>query len=164
MVTLRQCVGFQSFKWEEHNVSTLSPTLPPFSYPTIIIPTAHQVLYNILCSHQLNYLICHSHFTDTEMLSDLFKSKMLGIGRPKNPVQVSLGPSIPNTSTTRQAACFLGGNSWACSFLSHSLGSRLGESGVCESLSHSYSPCPWREGSKLQFQSTVMIPWLGLTD
>lgn len=129
-------VSFQSFSWEEHSISIPSPSST--SNFNNNHPLAHQVLCSILGFRQLTCLTCHAYFADNKSLKDLPQVKMLITDTQES--NSGLSRSIPKSSTTGQAALFLGGNSQGCSFLSQRVG--VADSNHTKKQDHTHTPTP----------------------
>lgn len=120
------------------NIVLASPHPARHPTSTITTPLAHQVLCSILGFRQLTCLTCHAYFADNKSLKDLPQVKMLITDTQES--NSGLSRSIPKSSTTGQAALFLGGNSQGCSFLSQRVG--VADSNHTKKQDHTHTPTP----------------------
>lgn len=129
-------LAFRSFSWEEHSISIPSPS--SISNFNNNHPWHTRFCAAILGFRQLTCLTCHAYFADNKSLKDLPQVKMLITDTPES--NSGLSRSIPKSSTTGQAALFLGGNSQGCSFLSQRVG--VADSNHTKKQDHTHTPTP----------------------
>ena len=120
------------------NIVLASPHPARHPTSTTTIPLAYQVPCSILGFRQLTCLTCHAYFSDNKSLKDLPQVKMLVTDIQES--DSGLSQSIPKSSTTGQAALFLGGNSQGCSFLSQRV--RVADSNHTKEHDHTHTHTP----------------------
>lgn len=128
-------VSFQSFSWEAYSISIPSPSSTPNfnnNHPSGIPGSVQHPWF------PSTYLTCHAYFSDNKSLKDLPQVKMLVTDTQES--DSGLSQSIPKSSTTGQAALFLGGNSQGCSFLSQRV--RVADSNHTKEQDHTHTHTP----------------------